>query len=106
MTENHSASHLKEHAHLGDFQPAQATGSSSASPPGRGDIQSGLDDGYGLDDEYSDSAYEEEFSFDDTKSLSTYITKYRFENGRRYHSYRDGAYWVGGRLSSGLLYGQ
>lgn len=28
-----------------------------------------------------------------TKSLHTAITKFVYENGRRYHSYRQGAYW-------------
>ncbi|KKK13992.1 UMTA [Aspergillus rambellii] len=42
----------------------------------------------------TDSAYgEDSLLGDDTKSLSTYITDYRYEFGRRYHSYRDGAYW-------------
>lgn len=42
-----------------------------------------------------DSAYgDDSFIGDDTKTLSCYITDYRFEYGRRYHSYRDGAYWV------------
>ncbi|KAF7550351.1 hypothetical protein G7Z17_g5775 [Cylindrodendrum hubeiense] len=30
---------------------------------------------------------------DDTKSLSSSVLKYTWENGRRYHAYRDGAYW-------------
>lgn len=43
-----------------------------------------------------DSAYgEDSLIGDDTITLSTYITDYRYEYGRRYHSYRDGAYWVG-----------
>ncbi|KAK2747150.1 hypothetical protein FQN57_002407 [Myotisia sp. PD_48] len=47
-----------------------------------------------FDEAYSDSMAEgEAFIGDDTRTLSSYITKYRFENGRRYHSYRDGAYW-------------
>ncbi|GAT19533.1 UMTA [Aspergillus luchuensis] len=41
-----------------------------------------------------DSAYgEDSLIGDDTITLSTYITDYRYEYGRRYHSYRDGAYW-------------
>ncbi|KDB21827.1 hypothetical protein H109_06217 [Trichophyton interdigitale MR816] len=47
----------------------------------------------GLDEAYADSTGEGEMMGDDTKTLSTYITRYRYENGRRYHSYRDGAYW-------------
>ena len=43
----------------------------------------------------ADSAYgEDSFIGDDTKTLSSYITEYRYEFGRRYHAYRDGAYWV------------
>ncbi|PYH99943.1 methyltransferase family protein [Aspergillus ellipticus CBS 707.79] len=42
------------------------------------------------DDEFSD--YAEDFA-SDTTSLNSEITSYRFENGRRYHSYKDGAYW-------------
>lgn len=46
-------------------------------------------------DDDLDSAYgDDSFIGDDTKTLSCYITDYRFEFGRRYHSYRDGAYWV------------
>lgn len=42
----------------------------------------------------ADSAFGgESYLSDDTKTLSTFITDYRFENGRRYHSYQDGAYW-------------
>ncbi|KAL2811710.1 S-adenosyl-L-methionine-dependent methyltransferase [Aspergillus granulosus] len=45
-----------------------------------------------LDD--ADSAYgDDSLIGDDTKTLSSYITDYRYEFGRRYHSYRDGAYW-------------
>lgn len=32
-------------------------------------------------------------AFSDTTSLYSDIMKYRFENGRRYHSYKDGEYW-------------
>lgn len=35
----------------------------------------------------------------DTDSLQSYITNYTYENGRRYHGYRDGEYWVRQRLS-------
>jgi hypothetical protein len=33
------------------------------------------------------------YSASDTTSLKSEITAYRYENGRRYHSYREGAYW-------------
>jgi hypothetical protein len=42
-----------------------------------------------------DSAYDSESLLgDDTVTLASYITDYRYEHGRRYHAYRDGAYWV------------
>jgi hypothetical protein len=42
-----------------------------------------------------DSAYDSESLLgDDTRSLASYITDYRYEHGRRYHAFRDGAYWV------------
>ncbi|KAI9931480.1 hypothetical protein ASPWEDRAFT_169675 [Aspergillus wentii DTO 134E9] len=39
-----------------------------------------------------DSDYAEDF-LSDTTSINSEITAYRFENGRRYHAYKDGAYW-------------
>lgn len=30
----------------------------------------------------------------DTQTVASYMTDYRYENGRRYHAYRDGEYWV------------
>lgn len=51
-------------------------------------------------DDDIDSAYgDDSLIGDDTQTLSTYITDYRYEFGRRYHSYRDGAYWVRPSLS-------
>ncbi|KAJ5126398.1 hypothetical protein N7526_008575 [Penicillium atrosanguineum] len=42
----------------------------------------------------SDSAYgDDSLLIDDTQSLSDHMTAYRFEFGRRYHAFRDGAYW-------------
>jgi hypothetical protein len=41
-----------------------------------------------------DSAYDSQSIDLDTKTLSSTVTKYRFENGRRYHAYKDGSYWV------------
>ncbi|KAI9655505.1 MAG: hypothetical protein M1821_005298 [Bathelium mastoideum] len=41
-----------------------------------------------------DSAYDSASLLgDDTDTLASFITDYRYENGRRYHSFRDGAYW-------------
>ena len=31
-------------------------------------------------------------------TLASYVTDYRTENGRRYHAYQDGSYWVGRSL--------
>jgi hypothetical protein len=50
-----------------------------------------VDEDYDLDD--SDSAVDAGSTFSDTTSLYSDIMKYRFENGRRYHSYKDGEYW-------------
>ena len=35
----------------------------------------------------------------DTQTIASYITDYRYENGRRYHAYRDGEYWVSPSLT-------
>lgn len=43
----------------------------------------------------ADSAYDgDSVNNDDTASLKSFVTNYRWENGRRYHAYSDGAYWV------------
>lgn len=53
----------------------------------------GIEEGYNGED--FDSAYDSESLIGgDTMTLASYITDYRFEHGRRYHAYRDGAYWV------------
>lgn len=41
----------------------------------------------------NDSAFGGSLIGCDTDTLASYITDYRYENGRRYHSYRDGEYW-------------
>ncbi|KAL3461116.1 S-adenosyl-L-methionine-dependent methyltransferase [Aspergillus heterothallicus] len=38
------------------------------------------------------SDYQEDFA-SDTTSLNSMITSHRYENGRRYHAYKEGAYW-------------
>jgi hypothetical protein len=50
------------------------------------DIQAGIND--------NDSTYGGSLIGCDTATLASYITDYRYENGRRYHAYRDGEYWV------------
>jgi hypothetical protein len=42
----------------------------------------------------SDSTYSGSLIGCDTDTLASYITDYRYENGRWYHSYRDGEYLV------------
>jgi hypothetical protein len=47
-----------------------------------------------LPDDDVDSAYgSESLIGEDTETLASYITDFRYENGRRYHSFRDGSYW-------------
>ncbi|KAI4230682.1 MAG: hypothetical protein L6R40_007980 [Gallowayella cf. fulva] len=45
--------------------------------------------------DYADSAYDDAASINEsiTDTLESTYSRYRWENGRRYHSYRDGAYW-------------
>jgi hypothetical protein len=42
----------------------------------------------------NDSTYGGSLIGCDSDTLASYITDYRYENGRRYHAYRDGEYWV------------
>ncbi|KAL5365383.1 S-adenosyl-L-methionine-dependent methyltransferase [Aspergillus floccosus] len=52
-----------------------------------------VDDDYAAEvDDDPTSDYAEDFP-SDTTSLNSMITAYRFENGRRYHAYKEGAYW-------------
>jgi hypothetical protein len=51
----------------------------------------------GFDD--NDSAFGGSLIGCDTDTLASYVTDYRYENGRRYHAYADGAYWVRARLT-------
>jgi hypothetical protein len=55
------------------------------------DAEEALDDTSFSD---NDSAFGGSFIGCDTDTLASYITDYRYENGRRYHAYRDGEYWV------------
>ena len=41
----------------------------------------------------ADSTYGWDDDSNSTQSLYSNITKHVYENGRRYHSYRQGAYW-------------
>jgi len=77
---------------LGAFQPSNM-------PPVPAMLQAQVDAmnemaEYNMEEDH-DSAYDSESLIgDDSTTLASYITDYRFENGRRYHAYRDGAYWV------------
>jgi hypothetical protein len=51
-----------------------------------------MDDGQYFND--NDSALGGSLIGFDTQTIASYMTDYRYENGRRYHAYRDGAYWV------------
>ena len=45
-------------------------------------------------DDVSDSGFDSgSLLGDETDTLASSIMNYRIENGRQYHSYRDGAYW-------------
>ena len=46
------------------------------------------------DNDDNDSAFGGSLIGCDTDTLSSLITDYRYENGRRYHAYKDGEYWV------------
>jgi len=52
----------------------------------------------GFDD--NDSAFGGSLIGCDTDTLASYVTDYRYENGRRYHAYSDGAYWVRADLTT------
>ncbi|PWY94923.1 methyltransferase family protein [Aspergillus sclerotioniger CBS 115572] len=73
------------------LMPALQDSSQSVAPlvPAHGGDFSDSDEAE-REDEFSD--YAEDFA-SDTTSLNSEITAYRFENGRRYHAYKDGAYW-------------
>ncbi|KAF9635638.1 hypothetical protein BFW01_g6533 [Lasiodiplodia theobromae] len=42
-------------------------------------------------DDSNDSAFGDDIS--DTTSVASTIWRHRYENGRRYHKFREGAYW-------------
>lgn len=47
----------------------------------------------------NDSAYGESLADEETQTLASFLTDYPYENGRRYHAYRDGSYWVSSHLN-------
>lgn len=92
--------------HASRLLPGTNTGAGGESPSSSslGEDLNQRDVDSDFDEAYSDSTADGEVMIgDDTKTLSTYITRYRYENGRRYHSYRDGAYWVSGAAAALLL---
>jgi hypothetical protein len=62
------------------------------------DMMAEIAEGSGEDTERgfrdNDSTYGGSLIGCDSDTLASYITDYRYENGRRYHAYRDGEYWV------------
>jgi hypothetical protein len=71
------------------------TAEDSAPPPAVDPYDDGNED-YGEMDVFddNDSALGGSLIGYDTQTIASYITDYRYENGRRYHAYRDGEYWV------------
>lgn len=72
-----------------------ATANNSAPEADDPDVDDRDDDDNGHDfDDDNDSAFGGSLIGCDTDTLASFITDYRYENGRRYHAYRDGEYWV------------
>ncbi|KAK2747804.1 hypothetical protein FQN57_001834 [Myotisia sp. PD_48] len=77
--------------------PRSMPSKSSGSPPGNRfsppeDPDLNVHDSPLAVDDEATSDYEEDFG-SDTTSIKSEIYSYRFENGRRYHAYKEGAYW-------------
>ena len=72
--------------------PGSSPHSVPRSPTGSPQEQGGEGGGEPEVDDDAGSDYAEDF-LSDTTSINSEITAYRFENGRRYHAYKDGAYW-------------
>ncbi|KAF2186779.1 S-adenosyl-L-methionine-dependent methyltransferase [Zopfia rhizophila CBS 207.26] len=45
-------------------------------------------------DNYHDEDDDDRMTYTSGQSLASNVTRYRYENGRRYHAYRDGAYYA------------
>lgn len=79
-----------------DFRPPAPENPFFSSDAGGADFIEVDSDENGSD---ADSAFGGSLIGCDTDTLASYITDYRYENGRRYHAYQDGEYWVcGGSL--------
>ncbi|KAK6824266.1 hypothetical protein RU639_005053 [Aspergillus parasiticus] len=77
---------------MGAARRQKSPRSDSESPPRDENAEDNYDEHAGELDDGTDSDYFEEFA-SDTTSINSMITAYRYENGRRYHAYKDGAYW-------------
>lgn len=78
--------------HAPDAEAGPATGVVTPAPPSHPQADDDNDGDH--DSTYGDDS----LLRDDTKTLTSYMTEYRYEYGRRYHAFRDGAYWVCGGL--------
>ncbi|KFY93219.1 hypothetical protein V500_03832 [Pseudogymnoascus sp. VKM F-4518 (FW-2643)] len=87
-TENSAAPPVEHQGGLPSIQQPPSPQSSVTSLASDQEIP--IDETYGED---GDSAYDSGSFQSDTMSLLSHITKYRYENNRRYHAYKDGAYW-------------
>lgn len=58
-----------------------------------------VQDGALYPEDDNDSTFGSSLIGSDTQTLASYITDYRYENGRQYHAFRDGEYWVINRSS-------
>jgi len=82
--------------------PATAPTEEDADPQGPAQVASVTHPDPDSYDNASDSGWDSgSLIGDDTYTLASSIMNYRLENGRQYHAYRDGAYWV-----SGLFFAQ
>ena len=86
VCDDSSTSQTDDHRVAGDLNSTHA--GTSINESGQG-LDGDLDDTYD-----NDSAIGNESLLDmDTESLQSDIKRHCYENGRRYHSYHDGAYW-------------
>jgi hypothetical protein len=88
----------EEHGHDSAFSLTPIADPESFAEPEVDHDMAGLADEEGEDMQGgfrdTDSTYGGSLIGCDTDTLASYITDYRYENGRRYHAYRDGEYWV------------
>ena len=75
--------------HLNELQPLPPPNSQVPPPPPEYDDDSENDPLNSSDSAYDTASLNESI----TDTLDSCYSRFRWENGRRYHSYRDGAYW-------------